>query len=501
MRKSHAVLAAVGVVSCASVAALGQAVTAFGPRANNFPDVVVSAVGNRGQGGIDYYGSSGGLSSYAIASDSCNIGTHAAIWINEGTYQNQHPVIGGAIYRVFNGRIEQIGISWLKHGFCAADSCSSGGCGNISAPPTGTCQTDLGASGGGCDWLGYGRATDTYSASLNGGQGYLGPRSEVNPWTGVYPHPWINNGNNPISCLNKRLLVRKNDLNPANYPGAQYFGEVVYIMTDEWPGQRMNNYSHRKIAVGALSSGGSCSPSEQGYSLDFPAANATIPLKPAIEAWKTIDPTVKLVNVDVPNDGRYVVGSKVTDRGDGTWNYDYAIMNLNSDRGAQSFTISKTSSPAVVATFPSNHFKGVEYHSGETYSLKPWANKNETNSLSWETDPWSADQKANALRWSTLYNFRVIVNRAPTTGNATLGLFKPGVQTGDPTSVQIVGIDIPSMPTCRVDYDNNGSVSLDDVFQFINGWFAQAPAADYDNSTTFTIDDIFQFINAWFTGC
>ena len=519
---SMRVRVAVGVAGLMLVAgsAFGQAGAAFGPRANQFPDIIVSSVGPRGGTTIGQYGTyndgSGAISSYALGADSCNIGTAAGIWINEGTYQNQHPVIGGQIYRLFNGRIEMIGISWLKHGFCAADSCGTvngvAGCTNLAGLAAGTtgCVGDFGSPQASCDWLGYGRSTDTYSASLNGSQGSLGPRSEVNPWTGVYPHPWGKQGNNPVSCLNKRLLVRRSHLDPAQYPGAQYFAEVVYIMTDEWPGQRYNGYSYRKITLGALSSVSGCTGTEQTYNLSFGASEPTVAMKPAIEAWKTADPTVKLVTVDAPNDGRFYVGSKVTNRGDGTWNYEYIVFNMNSDRAARSFSIPKKNTPMVEITLPSNHFKGVEYHSGEGYALTPWTAVVNGPSVEWSTDPWEISQNANALRWSTTYNFRFIANRPPATGSVQLGLFKPAVVTGDANSITANGVDIPSEP-CVADFDGVNGVTIDDLFAYFNAYFVgcmgaqdvpcNGANADFDNNRILSVDDLFGYLNAWFTGC
>jgi hypothetical protein len=54
---------------------------------------------------------------------------------------------------------------------------------------------------------------------------------------------------------------------------------------------------------------------------------------------------------------------------------------------------------------------------------------------------------------------------------------------------------------CPTDFDGNGVVSIDDIFIFVNAWFANDPRADFDKSGVRTIDDIFIFINQWFTGC
>ena len=491
--RAGAVAMAAGVLTCAGIAQ-GQT-AAYGPRVGQYPDVIVSTVGDGD--GILNYGTANGITAYAYQSVSCNIGTSEAIWIDTttGQFGNQHPVIGCQLYRLFNNRFEQIGIGWLKHGFCAADAPS---CTNLG--PAGSTY----APNGSCDWLGR-YATDTYSASLNGGQGSLGPRSEVNPWTGVYPYPWIRQGNNSSSCLNKRMLARKSDMDPNNYPrynattaptGARYFGEIVYIATDEWPDQRVNNYSYRAVNIGSLATGSGCT-TEQGYGLTF--TGGTIPMKVAMEAWKAADPTVKIAYADAPNDGRFAVGCKVTNRGNGTYQYEYAVMNMNSDRGAGSFMVPKSASAALEIS--ETAFRGVEYHSGEPYSLKPWTMQVDGPQVTFFTESYDTNVNANALRWSTLYNFRFVANTPPRDGAINLGLFKPAVVDGDPSTLTVAGLLVPSDPVCPADFNRTGGVTVQDIFDFLAAWFTGSPLADFNGLGGVTVQDIFDFLAAWFTGC
>jgi hypothetical protein len=51
---------------------------------------------------------------------------------------------------------------------------------------------------------------------------------------------------------------------------------------------------------------------------------------------------------------------------------------------------------------------------------------------------------------------------------------------------------------CACDADNSGTLNIDDIFIFINIWFANGPGADFDQNGTRNIDDIFQFINCFF---
>ena len=73
------------------------------------PDVIVGDIFD-----VNRYGSVGGITGYSFGTESCNKGTCEALWIG-GT--PEHPVIGMNMFRLKDGRFEQIGQSWLKHGF------------------------------------------------------------------------------------------------------------------------------------------------------------------------------------------------------------------------------------------------------------------------------------------------------------------------------------------------------------------------------------------------
>jgi hypothetical protein len=54
---------------------------------------------------------------------------------------------------------------------------------------------------------------------------------------------------------------------------------------------------------------------------------------------------------------------------------------------------------------------------------------------------------------------------------------------------------------CPADYNNNGIMEVQDIFDFINAWFMGAPTTDFDHSGVLEVQDIFSFLNVWFTGC
>ncbi len=71
----------------------------------------------------------GDITSYSIATTSCNMGDAALLWVAN---TSQHPVIAQNMYRLKSGRFEQIGMSWLKHGFASTNESACALCSNPS---------------------------------------------------------------------------------------------------------------------------------------------------------------------------------------------------------------------------------------------------------------------------------------------------------------------------------------------------------------------------------
>jgi hypothetical protein len=62
--------------------------------------------------------------------------------------------------------------------------------------------------------------------------------------------------------------------------------------------------------------------------------------------------------------------------------------------------------------------------------------------------------------------------------------------------------DFPGNPVtcCKANYNHMNGLEVQDIFDFLNGWFAGNPAADF-NGGGLSVQDIFDFLNAWFAGC
>lgn len=379
-------------------AAVGSVLDAADPDGVIGPDVVVFELPSTAN-----WGSDSGIRAYSVGTTSCNRGDAPLEWISN---DNRHPVIAQNAYRVTvpdppseHGRIEMLGASWLKHGFLSINQATPG-CGDCSGNPSGS---ELGV---GC--------TDPYSASLNGSQSRLGPRSEVNAFTGYFDYPYSAPSGNPTVA--GRLQVNETDIvdDPTTY---RYFVEGQYVAPDDASaGNGLNNVSHREVVVAGT---------------DLDAIGATHEGWPGIYGWQTVDPQVTVREVSVPGEGHFVVAYRVGDNMDGTWRYTYAVFNLNSHRSARSFSVPIL--PSSVVTEP--WFRDVEYHSGEPYDGTDWPAMVDTTAgwLTWATDEYGTNPNANALRWSTMYSFSFVADSPPQPAFASLGLFRPGV----PDSVAI----------------------------------------------------------------
>lgn len=424
------------------------------------PDVIYSDVN-----GITNWGVSNGIRAYSLGSNTCNIGNQNLPW------GATSPLLAMNAYRLHGGRLQQIGMSWVKNGTGAA---ASNGC---AFPCNGQGGSVLGA---GC--------LDVYGSSFNGGQNILGPRSAVNAFTGQYPGQ-----SSPQSgTIAERLQIRESDLSATNFPGARYLVEGVYVAAaDATSGNSLNNASYKLVNVGA-------SP----YNMTaFGSMYETIP---AIFAWRDhglgtniVDPSVEIVPADVPDEGRFFVGHKVTDLGNGQWRYDYAVYNLNSHRSASLISVPKTAG----ATISSIGFHDVDYHSGEPYSNADWISSEDTDHVQWSS-PQTFEQNANtnALRWGTMYNFWFTADVPPADGEMVIGLFRPGTPASISVMVQAPGsTDVPCPADCLADGQRDGR----DAQAFVDcalGAGGACGCADIDGSGAVDEADIADFVDLVLVG-
>lgn len=419
------------------------------------PDVICGVLN-----GVGNYGQIGNMRAYSVGTTACNKGTSPANWIDNTV---NHPVISATMFKFDDGRMTQIGVSFVKHSFAALQGNECGfGCAN-----DGSWQS----LGSGC--------SDPYGPSLNGSQDDLGPRFEVNAYTGDYLSPPSFDGQTGNSIY-KRLQVPAAELQA---PNAIFYVEGQYVTLDDAQvGNQFNNASHRRINI-----------NQSNFSGSLASGFSTVAEIPAIFAWENHDASVGISQIDVPGEGRFYLASKAVDLGNGSYRYEYGLYNLNSHRSAGSISI-------PVNTGSSDYgFNDISYHSGEPYSGTDWSQVDDGNKLTWSTEDFSLNQNANAIRWGTMYNFWFTTDAAPTTGDVEIGLFRPGSPSSLSASATVPSADTPCLPDFAEPF---GALNFFDVSAYIGAYNAGKASADFaEPFGTLNFFDVSAFIAAYNAGC
>jgi hypothetical protein len=341
--------------------------------------------------GSNVYDRQNGIAAIAVGTSSCNAGDKVIDW--KELPDKKHPIIALNMYRLLDGRMTQIGQSWVKHGQFALQ-------GN---------ECNFGCQAHGSDGLGVG-CSDPYGVGMNRGP-RLGSRLAINPTTGDFDGPAqkqeIDNFN-PSTTIDRGLQVKESDL--AN-SGARYFMEGHYIAADDAAANNAyNNVSHIEVAVTQAPGGG----------FDFrnvvSTPHPTVRERPAILAW----PFAEFSISDVQNEGRIIVAHKPVRISRTKFRYEYAVYNMNSDRGVQSFSV-----PVGQAQVTNVGFQAVFSHGGPLEN-DPWQAVTGNGRVTWAAKTFQQTPNANAIRWGTMYNFWFEAEGSPGRADASLGRFKPG---------------------------------------------------------------------------
>lgn len=410
--------------------------------------------------GINSYGAGDNHIAYSFGFDHCNIGDTTLDWFDS---TNRHPIVASQLYRLHEGRFEQIGLSFAFHEFFPLQLNLCGDC----TQPT-NIQT-----------LGIGCATTT-SSGLAGSQSSMGSRLEINPVTGVFTFPpaqLLESGDSVF----KRLQASIADLSITE---ARYFFEAHAVtQEDAGAGNADNNASHREVTFTPAA-------------LNASFVGDTVQQLPAVYAWQAADPGVMIAEADAPDGGRYIVASRAVMNDAFEWRYEYAVYNQNSAQNAVAFEAPHQGVSDFGRAFDIS-FHDVDYHSGDPVDGTDWTDRQAAFSTRWDAvTPAPLAALTNSIRWGTLYNFGFTSGDAPVQSQVRVvldsgeSIFVPAVAAGDSRCGE-------------ADYAEPYFVlDLADLQTYIQLFLAGAPEADIRAPFgVLDLGDLQAFVSAFVAGC
>ena len=340
----------------------------------------------------------------------CNGGTVHVPWATSPTTQGQmtdvHFKIAFLVTRELNGRMEQISLreTGVKHSRVTYNLGSSN-CGTCQSGPSSTFRM-------GC--------YDAYTTGFNGNQFNLAPSSEINPWTGSW-NPvgsYFDHGDpmvggaaatdgvqsltsqqvNAFDNVKNRITLNESEV----AQGGTYYGQVHLVCEGEPVANRGNNQRSARLAINW--SGSSWSVSNQGGEV----------IGSVLNQWSGANVVLAGNGVD---DGRFAIASKVTGPVAGNYRYEYAIHNIDNNRGGASFRI-PLAAPIVVTNAG---FGDIDQDGGNE-----WGFTQTPTELSWTMPTPSPGPSYNPLDWNTIYNFYFDSPEAPGAGGVVIDQARVG---------------------------------------------------------------------------
>jgi len=369
----------------------------------------------------DCNGTNGGPVVIAPNAKLRNVGSADVPWWEQFTppqppYGNdQHPFLVWNLYRLDgDGRFEQIGVSGVKHAFF-------------------TVNTGCPCPGGNILWT---ECEDTYSAGNNDLGTFLAPRGEIVPADALWgrcdslfdPDCDAVQEGSTTDPFDNRLRLMEQDLDPSANPDARYFVEAWYVVRDDV--NIFNTMGWREVT-----------PTWNGATWAFPVAG-DFSEGPALDAW--VNPAAPAMGQDSTLlqtvDGSVRVSVTVTDLQDGTWRYDYAVMNHDFMRAVAVGSepdlelLTNTGINAVeVPLAEAAQVSDVDSARADRTRGQAWPGVIQARTVRWE------NPGDTPLEWGTAFRFSLVVDRPP--GPVTFRLYPEAA--GAPLGVAVLGPELP----------------------------------------------------------
>ncbi|MEE2912378.1 MAG: hypothetical protein VX436_01085 [Planctomycetota bacterium] len=313
---------------------------------------------------------------------------------------------------------------------------------------------------------------------------------------GDFPFPptgWGEGGN----IIFKRLQAHHLDLEPSVSGGAEYFGEIQFISAhDSLFGNQFNNSTWQPISISGSGSNWTIALSGQDHVGE-----------PALRAWGEQNSSVRITESRPINDGAILVGVLASPVVDGWYQYEYAIQNVNADRGVQQLEIQLPLGGKVLEI----GFHGVAYHSDELVDDTEWTITNDSARLIWQTNTFEENPMSNAIRWGTTYNFRFISNVPPADGIIKLKPFHlNGVIKNEFINTRVPNLNIDpcglAESQCPTDLTSDGAIDVADLLLLFDWWGdcgdgTYKPLGDANGDCCVNVQDMLAVIEDWGEEC
>jgi hypothetical protein len=347
----------------------------------------------------------------AALTTSCNEGTQEIAWeppqSGIGQIMNvKHPVISQSIYRE----------GWVKHGFAAtnASGCVTSGC---TPPPINPPVSTSWRLRPGC--------TDTYGASLNASRTWLGPKEEINPFTGV----WTAEGSYFSGGVMDRIRRTNgsNKYNPATNNSPTYsYGQIenrIPVADSDFVSGMTLLYEAYYVSENDPNIYNSIGYRQTSWTVNTTSGAYTFSSTTPLTQGALINTWGDMRAFALPrNEGDVIVAVRVTPNG-ANFDYDYAVMNMNMDRQIKSFSI-----PVDYNRTVSN----ISFRDTDKTASNDWVGSFSNGAVTFGTQGGGG---ANALIYHKMYNFRFTTNVGPTLVNAAMLPVKSGINLSFAASV------------------------------------------------------------------